>query len=123
MPNERSTDMKTKNIEDIRESVRGCAEFHGFETEDAKYANLGLKIKSKTECICIDIHMEFGLDFERKIATENFTFVTSICRMGGQNTPEEFRAIADEMLRTADLIEDLNACRYELITEIPTKAQ
>ena len=119
MPSKRSTDMKYKNIEDIRESVKACVEFHEFEVEDSKYATLGMKIKTETGYICIDIYSSFHVDLENRIVTESYEFRPAICRMGGNNTPEEFRAIAKEMMRAANLVESLNfRGGYQLVTEI-----
>lgn len=124
MPNERSTDMKYNNIEDIRKSVRACAEFHGFEVKDAQYTTLGISIKTETGYVRIDVYSDFSFDFENKVATDAYEFCPTICKMGGKNTPEEFREIANEMLKAANLVEALNfRGGYQLVTEIPAKAE
>ena len=124
MPNERSTDMeKFSNIEELKDDVKRCVEFHGFKAEENKYANLGLKIVTDTGYTCIDIYTDLKWDFENREVIQSFDFAMSICRMGGRNTPEEFRTIADEMVRVAELVEVLNHCGYKLATAIPAEAK
>lgn len=116
--------MKYNNIEDIRKSVRACAEFHGFKVKDAQYTTLGIQIETETEYVRIDIYSDFHIDLGNNIVIESYEFCPTVCRMGGKNTPEEFREIANEMLKAANLVEALNFREgYQLVTEIPAKAK
>lgn len=124
MPIERSTNMKYRNIEDIKESVRECANFYGFEVEDSKYSTLGVMIKTKNDSVRIDVYTDLHFDIENNTIIQNFEFCPTICKMGGKNTAKEFRAIAEEMIMAADLVEALSLRGgYELVTELPAKAE
>ena len=115
--------MKYNSIEDIRDGVRECAKFYGFEVEDAKYTTLGMVIETKTGYVRIDVYSDFNIDLENNVVTESYEFCPTVCRMGGKNTPAEFRAIAEEMVMAADLVEALNLRGgYKLVTGIPTRA-
>lgn len=112
--------MEYKNIEDIKRNVEACVKFHGFEVEDCKWATLGITIKTNSDYVRIDISSDLHMNFEERVVIQNFEFCPTICRMGGHNTSEELRTIADDMRRIANLVDDLSLRGgYSLVVEMP----
>lgn len=57
--------------------------------------------------------VETHFDLKEQIVTNKVSMRASVCRMGGNPTPEELIAVADEIRRGADLVRCINAFELE----------
>lgn len=93
--------------------IKEAAEDYGLEA--AEY-NGRMEIRETWTDIIISENMDFGnFKREEKEMTASFTAECSICRMGGNTTPDDLFKAADEIRKTATLTEFINRKNYSCI--------
>ena len=89
---------------EIKDLIRSTAAEYGFETEDVRYSALPQIKKGRDAYINITINDSWeGFNFETKQSTRRATVTSCVCQMGGNPTPEELIAAADQIRRGAEL--------------------
>lgn len=97
-------------INEIKEIIETTAAEYGFETEDVQYSILPQIKKDRDAYIGITITYKWeDFDFEAKKSTRRVEVTSSVCRMGGNPTPEELIAAADQIRRGAELTKKLQS--------------
>ena len=98
---------------EIFAKIREAAEDYGLEA--AEYRGR-MEIRGTWTDIIISEKMDFG-SFKRdaKEMTASFTADCSICRMGGNTTPDDLFKAADEIRKAATLTEFINGKNYSCI--------
>ena len=93
--------------------IKEAAEDYGLET--AEYSGR-MEIRGIWTDIIISEKMDFG-SFKRdaKEMTVSFKADCSICRMGGNTTPDDLFKAADEIRKAATLTEFINGKNYSCI--------
>lgn len=98
---------------EIFAKIKEAAEDYGLEA--AEYSGR-IEIRGTWTDIIISEKMDFG-SFKRdaKEMTASFTADCSICRMGGNTTPDDLFKAADEIRKAATLTEFINGKNYSCI--------
>lgn len=98
---------------EIFEKIKAAAEKKGLEAVEY---NGRMEIKGTWTNTIIEEQMDFGsFNREKKEVTASFTAACSICRMGGNTTPDDLFKAADEIQRAAALTESINGEKYSCI--------
>ncbi len=96
--------------------IKEAAEDYGLEA--AEY-NGRMEIRGTWTDIIISEKMDFGsFNREEKEMTASFTADCSICRMGGNTTPDDLFKAADEIRKAATLTEFINRKNYSYIYKV-----
>lgn len=98
---------------EIFAKIKEAAEDYGLAA--AEY-NGRMEIRGTWTNIFINEKMDFGsFNREKKEMTASFTADCSICRMGGNTTPDDLFKAADEIRKAATLTEFINGKNYSCI--------
>ena len=95
---------------EIVATIKEAAKRHGFSTGENEGAALPIVIRECDAFARVSIWNQPDYeksDFEKRMVVYKLDIRADICRMGGTDTPEELRAAAEQIRRTAELAKEL----------------
>ena len=92
--------------QEINNIIKEKAEAYGFEA-DTNSRVYGIRQRNYISIQFFETSDLEKTDWENKIGWMNIEVKASICRMGGETTPEELLTAAEEIKRGAELVREL----------------